>query len=136
MTIINPFQEQKDKEARDGLIADTKNLARNLVLQHLISPSEAFDRAQSFMEEQTRRFMSDRNRNRWNAAKQQLEVSKIFDWYGEDFRLGHKGINSLAAFCARHADLLADPPADRERIRAMTAKVDFLDYDWKLNDAK
>jgi len=44
LAIINPFQEQKDKEARDGLIADTKNLARNLVLQHLISPSEAFDR--------------------------------------------------------------------------------------------
>ncbi len=56
MTIINPFQEKADKEARDGLVADVKNLARNLVLQHLISPSEAFDRAQAFIEEQTRRF--------------------------------------------------------------------------------
>ena len=99
---------------------------------------EAFvaERLEAQLEEQTRRFMSDRSRNRWNAAKQQLEVSKIFDWYGEDFRLGHKGITSLAAFCARNADQLADAPADRERIRAMTAKIDFLDYDWKLNDAK
>jgi hypothetical protein len=88
------------------------------------------------LEEQTRRFMSDRSRNRWNVDKQRLEVSKIFDWYGEDFRLGHKGTTSLAAFCARYAEQLADAPADRERIRAMTAKVDFLDYDWKLNDAK
>jgi hypothetical protein len=99
---------------------------------------EAFvaERLDAQLEEQARRFMSDRSRNRWNATKQQLEVSKIFDWYGEDFRLGHKGVTSLAAFFARYADLLAEAPADRDRIRAMTAKVDFLDYDWKLNDAK
>jgi hypothetical protein len=88
------------------------------------------------LEEQARRFMSDRSRNRWNAQKQRLEVSKIFDWYGEDFRLGHRGITSLAAFCARHADQLADTPADRERIRNQSAKIEFLDYDWKLNDAR
>jgi hypothetical protein len=99
---------------------------------------EAFvaERLDAQLEEQARRFMSDRSRNRWNGAKQQLEVSKIFDWYGEDFRLGHKGITSLAGFCARYADVLADAPAERDRIRAMTAKIDFLDYDWKLNDAK
>ncbi|MFM8901433.1 MAG: DUF547 domain-containing protein [Burkholderiales bacterium] len=99
---------------------------------------EAFvaDRLEVQLEEQTRRFMSDRSRNRWNADKQRLEISKIFDWYGEDFRLGHKGINTLAAFCARYADVLADSPADRERIRAMTAPIAFLDYDWKLNDVK
>jgi hypothetical protein len=99
---------------------------------------EAFvaERLDAQLEEQTLRFMSDRSRNRWNADKQQLEVSKIFDWYGEDFRLGHKGIASLAAFCARYADQLAEPPADRERIRAMSATVSYLDYDWKLNDAK
>ena len=99
---------------------------------------EAFvaERLEAQLEEQARRFMSDRSRNRWNADKQRLEVSKIFDWYGEDFRLGHKGISSLAAFCARYADQLADAPADRELIRAMTGKVAFLDYDWKLNDAK
>ena len=87
------------------------------------------------LEEQARRFMSDRSRNRWNAQKQRLEVSKIFDWYGEDFRLGHRGITSLAAFCARYAEQLADTPADRERIRNQSAKIEFLDYDWKLNDA-
>ncbi len=99
---------------------------------------EAFvaERLEAQLEEQTRRFMSDRSRNRWSVDKHRLEVSKIFDWYGEDFRLGHKGVASLAAFCARYADQLADAPADRERIRAMTATVAFLDYDWKLNDGK
>lgn len=99
---------------------------------------EAFvaDRLEEQLLEQTRRFMSDRSRNRWNEKKQALEISKIFDWYGEDFRLGHKGIASLAAFCARYADLLADTPAHRERIRSQAVDVSYLAYDWTLNDAR
>ena len=98
---------------------------------------EAFvaERLDAQFDEQALRFMSDRTRNRHNAARGRLEVSKIFDWFGEDFRLGHRGIASLPAFLARHADVLADAPADRERIRAQQVPVAFLDYDWKLNAA-
>ena len=39
-------------------------------------------------------------------------------------------------FLGKHADRLADAPADRERIRAGQAPIAFLDYDWALNDAK
>jgi len=88
------------------------------------------------MDEQTLRFMSDRTRNRFNPQRGRLELSKIFDWYGEDFRLGHRGIASLAAFAGRYADPLADAPADRERIRAGGADIAFTDYDWALNDAR
>ena len=71
---------------------------------------EAFvaDRLDAQLEQQAQRFMSDRTRNRWNPQRQRLEVSKIFDWFGEDFRLGHRGITSLPAFLARYADVLAD----------------------------
>lgn len=86
------------------------------------------------MDEQTVRFMSDRTRNRWNAQRGRLELSKIFDWYGEDFGLGHRGIGSLTAFAARYADQLTDAPADRERIRAGGVDIAFTDYDWALND--
>ncbi|GCL63299.1 DUF547 domain-containing protein [Pseudaquabacterium pictum] len=98
---------------------------------------EAFtgDRLDAQLAEQTRRFMSDRTRNRWDTAGGRLQVSKIFDWYGEDFRLGHQGIASLPAFLAAHADLLADAPADRVRIRSAQVPIGFLDYDWALNDA-
>ncbi|MBL8329494.1 MAG: DUF547 domain-containing protein [Rubrivivax sp.] len=99
---------------------------------------EAFvaERLEVQLDEQTVRFMSDRSRNRWNAQRQRLELSKIFDWFGEDFRLGHRGISSLAAFAARHADSLADTPAERERIRAGGVDISFTDYDWALNDAR
>jgi hypothetical protein len=85
------------------------------------------------MDEQAQRFMSDRTRNRYNAQRGRLELSKIFDWFGEDFRLGHRGITSLPAFAARHAEQLADAPADRERIRAGQLGIAFTDYDWALN---
>jgi hypothetical protein len=92
------------------------------------------------MDEQTLRFMSDRSRNRFNAQRGRLELSKIFDWYGDDFRLGHRGIASLPAFAARYAEQLADAPADvsnlRERVRSGQLDIAFTDYDWALNDAR
>ena len=99
---------------------------------------EAFsaDKLEAQLDEQSTRFMSDRSRNRWNAQSGKLEVSKIFDWFGEDFRLGLKGITSANAFYAKYADRLADAPAERERVRTMTASVAYLEYDWKLNDAR
>ena len=98
---------------------------------------EAFvaDRLDAQLDEQVQRFLGDRSRNRYNPASGKLEVSKIFDWYGDDFKQGHRGISSLAGFLAKHADLLADAPADRDKVRKESVAVGFLDYNWKLNDA-
>jgi len=98
---------------------------------------EAFvaDRLEAQLEQQAQRFMADRTRNRWNPQRQRLELSRIFDWYGEDFRRGDRGIVSLEAFAASHADRLADAPADRERLRSGKVTIAFIDYDWALNDA-
>lgn len=82
-----------------------------------------------------RRFLSDRSRNRFDAAAGVLRVSKIFDWYGEDFEQGHRGIDSLKTLFARQAEQLADSAADRARIRAGDWRLAFLEYDWALNDA-
>jgi hypothetical protein len=94
------------------------------------------ERLEAQLDEQVLRFLSDRGRNRHNATNGKLEVSKIFDWYGDDFKAGHRGIDSLAAFFARYADQLSGTPAGREAVRAGRAPIAFLDYDWKLNDAR
>jgi len=100
-------------------------------------------RLEAQLEQQTVRFLSDRLRNRYNAAQNRLEVSKIFDWFSEDWARGARGfdgktpaIASRAAYFARYAKLLADAPAGRSRIAAGTVPVSFLEYDWALNDAK
>ncbi len=99
---------------------------------------EAFvaDRLDAQLDEQALRFLSDRTRNRYNPGSSKLEVSKIFDWYAEDFRLGHRGIGSPEAFFAKYAEQLADAPADRDAIRNQKAGITHLDYDWNLNDAR
>ena len=92
------------------------------------------EKLEAQLEDAMRRFMSDRTRNRYNAAAGKLEVSRIFDWYGKDFEKGHKGFASVKQALARYADPLADKPEDRAVVRAQKADVVFLDYDWALND--
>jgi hypothetical protein len=101
------------------------------------------DRLDAQLEEQTRRFLSDRSRNRYNEQSGQLEVSKIFDWFKEDWTSGYSGLGGNAApiasreqFFARYAKLLADKPDAQEKIIQQKAGLAFLDYDWSLNAAQ
>jgi hypothetical protein len=84
------------------------------------------ERLERQLEEQAVRFLGDRSRNRFAGGK--LEVSKIFDWYAEDFE-------PRAAYFARYAKLLADDPQAQQLISQEKAPLVFLDYDWSLNDA-
>jgi hypothetical protein len=81
------------------------------------------------LDEQTRRFLGDRTRNRVDAAAGTLEVSRIFDWYGKDF-------GSVPAWLGERAALLTDVPAEQARLRAGALRLSFLDYDWALNAAR
>ena len=71
------------------------------------------------LEEQAVRFLSDRSRNRWHGGR--LEVSKIFDWFKEDFE-------PRQAYFARYAAVLGYPGGE--------VPLSFLDYDWSLNDSR
>ena len=97
-------------------------------------PPEAFTAARldAQMEEGMQRFLGDRTRNR--AADGKLEVSQIFKWFHEDFEKGNRGFTKVEDVFAKYADLLADAPAEREKIRAKNASLAYLDYDWSLND--
>jgi len=84
-------------------------------------------RLEEQLDEQARRFLSDRTRNRVRGGR--LEVSKIFDWFSEDFA-------PLERYFAPYAGALADNAQDREGIAAGTYPFSFLDYDWSLNDSR
>jgi hypothetical protein len=94
------------------------------------------DRLEAQLEDSTRRFLADPTRNRYDPRSRRLEVSRIFDWYREDWERGAAGIGSREQFLARYAEILAKAPADRARIREGTVPLAFLDYDWSLNDRR
>ncbi len=96
------------------------------------------DKLDAQLEAQAVRFLSDRSRNRYASGK--LEVSMIFKWFSVDWDSGYKGFNGKTApiksrpeYFARYAKLLADSPADQQKISDGKAEFSFLDYDWRLN---
>lgn len=65
------------------------------------------------------------NRLAWRRSNMYLYLSKLFDWYREDFV---STAGSVPAFVARYA-----APAYRAAVVAPGVRVAFLDYDWSLN---
>jgi hypothetical protein len=86
----------------------------------------AAPRLEAQLEEQARRFLSDRTRNRLRDGR--LEVSRIFDWFKEDFEPREK-------YFIPYASLLADDSSRQNLVREGAAPLRFLEYDWSLNDA-
>jgi hypothetical protein len=87
------------------------------------------------LDDQTRRFLSDRARNRYDPGANTLQVSAIFSWYGDDFARRNRGFGRLEDVFARYAAALTADPAARKRLEARTVRIEFLEYDWSLNDA-
>lgn len=88
---------------------------------------EAFvaEQLETQLADSMKRFLSDGSRNGYSNGT--LRVSKIFDWYGDDF-------TSLEALFAEHAEQLASASIDRQHIRTGEYKLGYSDYDWSLND--
>lgn len=88
--------------------------------------NEAFvaDRLDRQLDEQMRAFLADSSRNRYDHAKGILWLSKVFDWFEEDFVRDRGSVRDyVLAYC---------PEDERDFVR--NAKIRYLDYDWSLND--
>jgi hypothetical protein len=94
------------------------------------------ERLEAQLEDGTRRFLRDASRNRYDPRGRRLEVSRIFDWFREDWERGARGIRTREQFLGRYAELLASDPADQARVREGAAPLAFLDYDWGLNERR
>jgi uncharacterized membrane protein (DUF2068 family) len=85
------------------------------------------------LEDQTRLFLSDRTRNRLQGSV--LSVSPLFKWYREDFEQGRSDFNTLDSFFAAYAPALALQDTDIKDLQAGRIRIEYLSYDWRLNDA-
>ncbi len=97
-------------------------------------PPWAFEgeRLDAQMEERTRAFLRDPDNVR--VADGTLELSRYFDWYGEDFTSEgwEPRAETIAGFVVRYAE-----PGVAAFVRKHDASppIRFLDYDWSLNAA-
>ncbi len=90
--------------------------------------SEAYsaDRLEQQLEEGARNFINDPQRNRFDRTQKTATLSRIFDWFEQDFS-GQSG--TVLRYIARYV-------ADAELARALEAghyKIKYLTYDWSLN---
>jgi hypothetical protein len=77
------------------------------------------------LDDQGRTFLGDPAKNRFDAARDTLFVSRIFDWFAGDFV---KAKGSVAAFLVPYL-----PEAAARAAAGPAPKLEFLDYDWSLN---
>lgn len=95
------------------------------------------ERLDEQLADQGRRFLNDPRANRFDLEGRVIHLSKIFDWYGEDFRqyaaeTGYRHdekVNGVLNFVKRYL-------LDRTVRFVETGEYDvkFQKYDWTLND--
>ncbi|GAC1518428.1 MAG: DUF547 domain-containing protein [Myxococcales bacterium] len=77
------------------------------------------------LEEATRAFLRDPEKNRFDEEARTFHLSSIFKWYRGDFE---RAAGSLEEYLARNA-----PGGAALALRKGGVRLDFLGYDWSLN---
>jgi hypothetical protein len=78
------------------------------------------------LDEAAQRFVNDVTRNRLDVAQKTAFISRIFEWFGEDFE---KAAGSVPQYLAQY---VADP-AVRAALLDGRMGIRYLPYDWELN---
>ena len=84
------------------------------------------DKLDQQLDDSARLFINDPNRNVFDRQQKIAYLSKIFDWFTDDF-VSHSG--SLTKYVAQYVE---DPELAEELVQE-TYQVEFLEYDWNLN---
>jgi hypothetical protein len=86
------------------------------------------DKLSDQLDAQVKRWLGDANRNRFLSDKNTVEISQVFDWFKDDFVRDEK---SVVNWLAKHS------PENAEWLRgAKSPTIRYLDYSWKLNEAR
>lgn len=122
------------KEFRDARIHFGLNCA-SVGCPPLRPEAFAAERLDAQLDEQARAFVADSRRNRIEPGRVQL--SRIFEWFGEDFggEQAFDGTGANPAAVLRFLVAHATGKAREVLAQATPAEVSYLDYDWQLNDA-
>ena len=86
------------------------------------------------LEDQTIRFLNDRNRNYYDEESERLVVSPLFDWYGGDFKPPeNQSPGNVIGFLLHYAAALGLSGDQQKRLAEGKVTIDYSKYDWRLN---
>lgn len=90
--------------------------------------AEAFtgESLETQLEDQMITFLSDRDKN--GIDDKGIYLSKIFDWYREDF-------DGLRDYLTRYGDAIADTVTEQQKLK-QNSKIRYTDYNWQLNSVR
>ena len=96
--------------------------------------NRAFDGAtlEQRLDQATRRSLNDPKYASYDAGRNTFYVSKILDWYGKDFVEWYPAETPAKPHLMDYIRLYLSPAA-LAALEGKEPKVDFFDYDWRLN---
>lgn len=80
------------------------------------------------LEEAGKLFLSDFTRNSYTPASKELKLSKIFDWYGSDFKWKYDDLYEYVS------TRITKDEKHQKLIEQQKVDTTFNDYNWSLND--
>ncbi|MGB5287852.1 MAG: DUF547 domain-containing protein [Ignavibacteriaceae bacterium] len=94
--------------------------------------NEAFDanKLEAQLQEESVRFLTDKDRNDFDLSKRTAYLSKIFDWFDEDFGKNDKEILQFVS------KFLPDNIKKDMLENTDKWKINYKDYNWNLNEIK
>ena len=82
--------------------------------------------------DQSKNFLNRADRYKVDYEKRTIHVSKIFDWFGDDF--GSPKKEAIVQFIELYAPISSNESEQGASLKNF--KVDYLPYDWNLNEQK
>jgi hypothetical protein len=88
------------------------------------------------LEDAAQDFINNPTKVRWNANEKKLEISKIFDWFSEDFAsfADESWVKHYSKKQAGPVAFISKYLPAGEALKKSKVKVEYLDYDWHLNE--
>ncbi|MFQ3598599.1 MAG: DUF547 domain-containing protein [Chloroherpetonaceae bacterium] len=79
------------------------------------------------IDEQAKAFLNNPQRNRFDAATKTLHLAKIFEWFKDDF-------TKVSGSVQKFIEPYLAKESDRALLMQSDVRIEYLDYDWSLND--
>jgi hypothetical protein len=96
----------------------------------LMNEAYEADKIETQLENQTRKFLNDKTRNHIDLKGRKVFISKIFDWFEEDFG-GNK--ENVLKFISKY---IQENIASDIKTNISLWNISYEDYNWNLNELK